>query len=293
MPAAGAAKDVYAPDLKVTRYTMNSGNFTISNVGTKNSPTGGFDVLLYCQYLGGGTYKSVYHCDDVIAPGYSRTFKGFQGSYWIEKGLIRVNPYKKFYECDYDNNVRYFKLIKSDIPSYTATEQSYYDGGGYWEYWYYSYNYGRAWIDGNSTNCSNGGYSPLLSTNPIASGYYYYNNRGKWVWKATPLYVNAVQIYQAFQKAVKINYVTVSGVTNNSNMRIYVDVGYAKFLTYNPTKHLWEGYIGGDSSKLKDAFRVKIYSIRTGQNATDDITNYVSHVKVSCYHIKNAWQWKY
>lgn len=293
MPAAEAAKDVYAPDLKVTRYTLKSGNFTVSNVGTKNSPSTGFDVLLYCKYFDDSTYKQIYHCNQVIAPGYSRSFSGaFQGSGEIKEGLIRVNPYKKFYECDYDNNARYFKLIKLNILSYTATEQSRYYGGDWWEYFY-----GYTFASGNSTTYNNGGYSPLISTNPIATGYNYYlgywSRRHHWEWRNDPLYVNAVQFSKSFSEKYKIAYVAVSGVTNNSNMRVYADVGYAKFLTYNTTKSLWEGYIKYQSGESKNEIIIKVYSIRNGQNGTDDIMNYVSNVKIYASYMKNAWQWKY
>lgn len=293
LPAASAGGDEYSPDLTISRFTLSSGTFTVSNVGSKNSPATGFDVMVYYQNFDGSTYKQNYHCSRSIRPGYSRSINNtFQGSSRIKQGLIRVNPYKKFRESNYDNNVRYYKMIKVNTNNYTATEQAKYDGGYYWEYMEKSYNYGSAWKNGNSTVCTNGGYSPLISTNPIATSYQYWNGR-RWTTINQPLYVNAVEIYVPWTKERKINYAAISGVVNNPNMRVFVDCGYAKFLTYNPSKNIWEGYVNWGSSKLMDALRIKIYSVNSGQTGTNDIMSYVSNVSVTVAYIKNAWNWLY
>lgn len=294
LPAASASEGYYAPDLKVSRYTQDTGGFTVVNDGKKNTPSEGFDVLIYYKKFDDTTYKAAYHTNDVIAPGYSKSFVGTSAaSKEIKYGLIRVNPYKKFQEQNYDNNIRVFSVIPKKITTYKATEQSMYDGGYYWEYYYYSHMYGHAWKDGNSTVCNNGEYSPLLSTNPIATSYLYWNGR-TWVTINQPLYVNAVEILGYYNgKRYKSNYVAVEGVGNNPHMHIYVDVGFAKHLVYNAAKNLWEGYIRYESAKLRDNLIIKIYSDRTGTDATQDIINYVSNVKVYTCYIKNSWSWFY
>lgn len=294
LPAASASEGYFAPDLKVSRYTQDGGTFTVVNDGKKNTAPEGFDVLIYYKKFDDTTYKAVYHTNDVIAPGYSKSFVGASAaSKEIKYGLIRVNPYKKFQEQNYDNNIRIFSVIPKKINTYKATEQSMYDGGYYWEYYYYSYMYGHAWKDGNSTVCSNGEYSPLLSTNPIATSYQYWNGR-RWTTVNQPLYVNAVEILGYYNgERYKSNYVAVEGVVNDPHMHIYVDVGFAKHLVYNAAKGLWEGYIRYGSAKLRDNLIIKIYSDRTGTDATQDIINYVSNVKVYTCYIKNSWSWFY
>lgn len=299
VPASSASDALYAPDLKVSRYTQDTGSFTITNDGKKNSPTEGFDVLVYYKKFDNTTYKAVYHTNTVIANGYSKSFVGASSaSKEIKYGLIRVNPYKKFQEQDYSNNIRIFSVIPSKINTYTATEQAYYDDGGYWTTLALSENNGYAWADGNSTTCSNGGYSPLLSTNPIADGYNYYlgywSRQHHWTWVDDPLYVNGVEIQGDYEgKQYRSNYVAVTGVANNPHMHIYVDVGYAKHLVYNAAKDLWEGYIKYTSAKLKDNLLIKIYSDRTGEDATQDIIDYVSNATVYTCYIKNSWSWFY
>lgn len=288
------SSDIFACDLKISRYTQDTGSITVRNSGNKNSPADGFDVLLYYKRFDSSVYASVYHATGVIAPGYSQSFIGaFSTSDSIMYGLIRVNPYKKFQEQDYNNNVRTFSLVEAETASYTATEQSRYYGGDYWEYYD-----GYTWASGNSTTCANSGYSPLISTNPITDGYNYYlgywSRQHHWEWRDDPLYVNAVQINSASGgKEYKNNYVTVSGVAYDSNMHIYVDVGFAKQLTYNTEKGIWEAYIKYGSAKAKDGVLIKIYSDRTGQDGTDDIMNFVSNVEVHTYYIKNSWTWLY
>lgn len=293
LPVVSATGDEYSPDLKVSRATLNSGTVTIANTGSKNSPSKGFDVMVYYKSFDDTTYKHTYHVNKSIRPGYSRTINNtFQGSNSIKEGLVRVNPSKKFRESNYDNNIRYFKLITIKTSKYTATEQSMYYGGYYWQYTEYSWNYGHAWKNGNSTNCSNGGYSPLLSTNPIATSYQVW---GRWGWSTVnePLYVNAVEIYVPFTKQKRINYAYVSGVANNPNIRVFVDCGFAKFLTYKPSTNSWEAYIKYGSDKLRDAMRIKIYSINTGQTGTDDIVAAAANVKVKVAYMKNSWSWLY
>lgn len=293
-----SAKKMFAPDLTISRVTLDSGSFTVTNKGSKNSPTSGFDVLVYYQRFDGSTYKKLYHTNRSIARGYSRSFtKVFSGGKNIKTGLIRVNPYKRFQEWDYSNNIRYFSLIKKNIPSYVATEQARYDGGSYW--YYKQYGHGYAFADGNSSSYSNrgstGGYEPLLSVNPIAQGYNWWNSRrGRWEWKATPLYVNCVDITASYgSKRYTTNYVAVSGVAYTPNIHIYANVGFAKELTYNAVKGIWEGYVKYKSAKLRDSFNIKIYSNRLGQNGTNDIIAAVSNVKVWTSYIKNSWSWNY
>lgn len=299
VPASSASDAFYAPDLKVSRYTQDTGSFTVVNDGKKNTPAEGFDVLIYYKKFDNTSYKAVYHTNDVIAPGYSKNFKSSSAaSKEIKYGLIRVNPYKKFQEQDYNNNIRIFSVIPCKITNYTATEQSYYDDGGYYWTTYLSENNGNAWADGNSTTCANGQYSPLLSTNPIATGYNYYlgywARQHHWTWVNSPLYVNGVEILGDYRgKQYRSNYVAVSGVANNPHMHIYVDVGYAKQLVYNAAKNLWEGYIGYTSAKLRNNLLIKIYSDRTGEDATQDIIDYVSNVEVYTCYIKNSWSWFY
>lgn len=294
VPASSASNALYAPDLKVSRYTQDTGTFTITNDGKKNSPSEGFDVLVYYKRFDDTTYKAVYHTNTVIANGYSRSFIGASAASGnIKYGLIRVNPYKKFQEQDYNNNIRIFSVIPTKINTYTVTEQSRYYGGDYWQY----YN-GYTWASGNSTTCANGGYSPLISTNPIADGYNYYlgmwSHSYHWTWVNDPLYVNTVQISGDYGgKQYRSNYVAVSGVANNLNMHVYADVGYAKQLVYNAAKALWEGYIPYTTAKLRNSLLIKIYSDRTGEDGTQDIIDYVSNVIVYTCYIKNSWSWFY
>lgn len=299
VPASSASDELYAPDLKVSRYTQDTGSFTVANDGKKNSPAAGFEVLVYYKKFDDTSYKAVYHTSDVIAPGYSRSFVGASAaSKEIKYGLIRVNPYKNFQEQDYNNNIRIFSVIPCKVSNYTATEQTYYNDGGYYWTTGLSENNGYAWADGNSTTCANGGYSPLLSVNPIKTGYNYYlgywGRQHHWTWVNNPLYVNGVEILGNYNgNRYRSNYVAVSGVTNNPNMHIYVDVGYAKQLVYNTAKGLWEGYIGYTSAKLRNNLLIKIYSDRTGEDATQDIVDYVSNVEVYTCYIKNSWSWFY
>jgi|GEM_PF-2355294 len=293
LPVVSATGDEYSPDLKVSRTTLTSGTVTVANTGSKNSPFTGFDVMVYYKKFDDTTYKQTYHVNKSIRPGYSRTINNtFQGSKSIKEGVIRVNPSKKFRESNYDNNVRYFKLITVNTPTYNATEESMYDGGYYWGYYTNSWDYGYAWKQGSSTVCSNGNYSPLLSTNPLATSYQRWSGR-YWYTVNQPLYVNAVTIYVPWTKQKRINYAYVSGVANNPNIRVFVDCGYAKFLTYNPSKNAWEAYIKYGSDKLRDAMRIRIYSINTGQAGTDDILAAVANVKVHVAYMKNSWSWLY
>ena len=194
------AKKMYAPDLTISRLSLSQGSFTVANKGSKNSPASGFDVLIYYQHFNGSAYKKVYHCSQSISPGYSRNYANvFTGGKTIKNGLIRVNPYKRFQEIDYNNNIRYFQLIKKNTASYVATEQGSYDGGKDWKY-ADGFEYGLNFDNGQSGTYSNynNGYAPLLSTNPIATGYYYYlgyiNRKHRWEWRNNPLYVDYVDI---------------------------------------------------------------------------------------------------
>src|SRR5690606_28226329 len=118
---------------------------------------------------------------------------------------------------------------------------------------------------------------------------------GRWGWSTInePLYVNAVEIYIPFTKQKRINYAYVSGVANNPNIKVFVDCGFAKFLTYNPSTNSWEAYIKYGSDKLRDALYIKIYSVNTGQTGTDDIVTAVANVKIKVAYIKNSWNWLY
>lgn len=293
IPAA-SAKKMYAPDLSVSRVTLDNGGLTIKNTGNKNSPSSGFDVLIMLTYFDGTIYKNIVHFNSVIAPGHSQRFnESFPVSTTVKSALFRVNPYKKFQEWNYDD-ARYVKLINSKIVNYTATEQARY-WGTVWDNYWWQWVPGWDYMNGNSTTIQNGAYTPIISNpNPIAQGWYKksgrYNNPTK-TWVNQTLYANAVNIIATFVNGPsRTNYVSVSGVPNNGYMHVFCQVGYNKTLTYNSTTGVWEAYVDYRSAKIKNSLNVTIYSERIGENGSADLAS-CSNITVKSAYVKNSWTW--
>lgn len=173
IPPSEAAK-MYASDLTVSRVVLNEdgpeqGAFTITNVGNKNN--GQFEVLVYFKKKDGSVFKQFYQSNKSIAPGYSRYYKNVfpSGSHAVA-GLVRVNPFKRFQEWDYGNNVRYFAMLNRSPTTFHVQEGiQYYD----------AFLDEDVYVSLGSGNFPNGGYKPVISTpNPIQiAGEDYYVNR--------------------------------------------------------------------------------------------------------------------
>lgn len=270
MPAADAKK-MFAPDLSVSRVTLDDGGVTITNTGNKNSPATGFDVLVSFKKTDGTSYKTVWHTNKVIAPGHSRRFnKTFSGGSTLQSGLIRVNPYKKFQEWDYDNNVRYFSLMNQTINTYGVNEytrcwEEYYDDVTWEIKWgwvpYLSY----------SGSVANGAYSPIL-TNP---------NPDRW-----GDYVNMFELCASYTKSM-YNYITLSGVPNSSHLHVclQVDDGYYLPMLYNASKSLWE------KITTQKIISIVVYSDRNGTQGSADLTS-CQNLTVKSKYMKKSWNWK-
>lgn len=290
IPAA-EAKKIYAPDLSVSSLSLNDGGVTIKNTGTKCSPSSGFDLLVYFKKKDGSYQKTVTHINSVIAPGYSRHFnRTFTNGAKATTGLIRVNPYKKFQEIDYSNNVRYYNMQSKTINTYDVYESGRYWGTSYHSRgsYYYDWDYK---LSGASARLPNGGYTPVMSsTNPIANEWF---NQVTWKMVSEDIYVNAARIYADYGFGSSFSYVTVSGVPNSYNLSVGLEADHWREegdymtvlgMTYNSAKGIWERYMVGH------LYCVLIYSNRTGLDGYADL-GHCSNITVTIKHMKNRWSW--
>lgn len=286
------AKKMYAPDLTITNTNLAKGDITIANIGNKNSPATGFDVLIYFKKKDGTFQKDYYHINKVIAPGYSRKFyKVYPNGEKATTGLLRVNPLKKFQEWSYTNNMRYFNMKTRTITSYSVQEIGRYWGTPY--HWRTKdkprYRYDWAFKFGSTGNFENGDYSPVISTNPIATSWYNQVNKTT-VYEN--IYANGARIFAEFSKATSFTYISVSGVPNDYNLKVGLEFDardsdyfpYVYNMTYNAAKGIWERYF------IDSASAVTIYSTRTGPESTEDY-KHCGNIVITVKTMNNVWRW--
>lgn len=272
LPASSAAK-MFAPDLTIskvdlTQSSYGTGGFTISNVGNKNNKQ--FEVLVYFKKKDGTVFKQFYQSNKSIAPGYSRYYsKVFHGQGAVV-GLVRVNPFKKFQEWDYSNNVRYFSMLKTNGSNYHVQE-----GIRYYNVTLDDYTY----VPRGSADISNGNYNPVISTpNPIQID-------------GLDCYVNHLNITAEFPyyKPVLgvLQLVTVTGIPYIPYNALFLEVdNYYKLpMFWDSSKGIWYKYT---TSHVKGV----VLQMEECDELVGAFVENIGNITVTYYRMPSTWRWK-
>ncbi len=275
MPAGSAAK-MYAPDLTISKVDLTkeiygSGGFTINNVGNKNNKQ--FEVLVYFKKKDGTVFKQYYQSNKSIAPGYSRHYaKVFYGQGAVV-GLVRVNPFKRFQEWDYNNNVRYFSMIKTNASNYCVKE-----GIRYYDMYYDDYEYKERGL----YNITNGNYDPVISTpNPIPL----------WQMDDMDCYVNHLNITADFpyygSTSGVLQLIKVTGIPyiSYNAMFLQVDGYYLLPMLWDSTREIWYKYT---TSHVKGV----LLQMEECDATVGQFVENMGNITIDFYRMPCTWRWK-
>ncbi len=272
LPASSATK-MFAPDLTIskvdlTQSSYGTGGFTINNIGNRNNKQ--FEVLVYFKKKDGTVFKQYYQSNKSIAPGYSRYYsKVFHGQGAVV-GLVRVNPLRKFQEWDYNNNVRYFSMLKANASNYHVQE-----GIRYYNMTLDNYTY----VSRGSSNIQNGYYNPVISNpNPIQID-------------GIDCYVNHLNIKADFPKYKSVlgilQLVTVTGIPYipYNAMFLQVDNFYTLPMIWNSNKGIWYKYT---TSNVKGI----ILQMEECDTSVGAFVENIGNVTINFYRMPSTWRWK-
>ncbi len=273
LPASSATK-MWAPDLTISKVDLTeknaygTGGFTINNIGNKNNK--GFEVLVYFKKKDGTVFKQYYQSNKSIAPGYSRHYsKVFHGQGAVV-GLVRVNPFKRFQEWDYNNNVRYFTMLKTNVSNYHVQE-----GISYYNVTLDDYTY----VPRGSSNIENGNYNPVISTpNPIQiDGLDYY--------------VNHINITADFPKygfmSGVLQLITVTGIPYipYNALFLQVDNYYKLPMFWDSNKGIWYKYT---TSHVKSV----VLQMEECDELVGAFVDNIGDIAITYYRMPPTWRWK-